>query len=368
MTANKPPYAAKSLLLACLKTPGEAASYNNQQWSLLIRTAKACKLSAHIGWLIEQQNIDTALPEKVQNHFAAAKKIAEFRQRQALWELNRLRRALADLPVTVIVLKGGAYLLAGLPFASARLLSDVDIMVEKPAIELIEQTLLSQNWQSMKIDDYDQQYYRQWMHEIPPLRHILRAIEVDIHHTIIPPTSRLKPDPALFFHDAVSIEGETFKVLSPCDMVLHSAVHLFFDSDLSNKLRDLVDLDQLLRHFYAQYPDFLAELLARAAVLGLQRPLYYTLRYSHQFLNTPLSNDQWQTLKAIAPPLIIRWLMDLLVPLALLPEHPDRPSKLVSLARWLLYVRSHWLKMPVYLMVPHLLRKAFRRVLGKEQH
>jgi len=38
------------------------------------------------------------------------------------------------------------------------------------------------------------------------------------------------------------------------------------------------------------------------------------------------------------------------------------------LARWLLFVRSHWLKMPVYLMVPHLLRKAFRRMLGKEQH
>jgi len=239
--------------------------------------------------------------------------------------------------------------------------------VEKPVIELIEQMLLNQNWQSMKVDDYDQQYYRQWMHEIPPLRHILRAIEVDIHHTIIPPISQLKPDPALLFHDAVGIKGENFKVLSPCDMVLHSAVHLFFDSDLSNKLRDLVDLDQLLRHFYAQYPDFLEDLLARAAVLGLQRPIYYTLRYSQHFLNTPLSNDQWQIVKAIAPPLIIRWLMDLLVPLALLPEHPDRPSKLVSLARWLLYVRSHWLKMPVYLLVTHLPRKAYRRVLGKER-
>jgi len=103
-------------------------------------------------------------------------------------------------------------------------------------------------------------------------------------------------------------------------------------------------------------------------VLGLQRPLYYTLRYSHQFLNTPLRIDQWQTLKGITPPLIIRWLMDLLVPLALLPEHPDRPSKLVSLARWLLYIRSHWLKMPVHLLVTHLSRKAYKRALGKEPH
>ena len=342
--------------------PSEAASYNSQQWSILIRTAKAGKLSAHVGWLIEQHNINYVLPEKAINHFTAAKKIAEFRQRQALWELNRLRRALADLPITVIVLKGGAYLLANQPFANARLLSDIDVMVEKPVIEIVEQTLLSQNWQSMKVDDYDQQYYRDWMHEIPPLRHILRAIEVDIHHTIIPLTSQLKPDPELLFNDAISIvQGDNFKVLSPCDMVLHSAVHLFFDSDLSNKIRDLVDLDQLLRNFSAEYPDFLIDLLKRAAVLGLQRPLYYTLRYCHQFLNTPISNDHWQALKPIAPPFVIRWLMDLLVPLALLPQHPDMPKKTVSLARWLLYLRSHFLRMPLKLLVPHLIRKGLLR-------
>jgi hypothetical protein len=32
-------------------------------------------------------------------------------------------------------------------------------------------------------------------------------------------------------------------------MVLHSATHLFYDGELNHGLRDLVDLDDLLRHF-----------------------------------------------------------------------------------------------------------------------
>jgi hypothetical protein len=51
-----------------------------------------------------------------------------------------------------------------------------------------------------------------------------------------------------------------------------------------------------------------------------------------------------------------------------MPDHESCNDRWTGLARWLLFVRSHWLKMPVHLMVPHLLRKAFRRVQGKEQH
>lgn len=367
MAVKKPEANTQALLLACLKTPRVAAQYDNQQWALLIRTAKSCKLSAHVAGLIGQQDFAQNIPEKAKTHFIAAQKIAESRQRLALWEINRLQRALKGLPINVLVLKGGAYLLARLDFSKARLLSDVDIMVEKHHIEEVEQSLAAQHWQSMKVDDYDQQYYRQWMHEIPPLRHLLRAIEVDIHHTIIPPTSRLKPDPALLFQDAISIENEVFKVLSPCDMVLHSAVHLFYDSDLSNKLRDLVDLDQLLRHFYSQDPEFLNHLLARAKVLGLERPLYYTLKYTHRFLDTPLTAEQQLSLKTIAPPFIICGLMDLLVPMALLPEHPDQHKKTVSFARWLLYVRSHYLRMPLRLLIPHLARKSLMRFKAEEE-
>lgn len=200
------------------------------------------------------------------------------------------------------------------------------------------------------------------MHEIPPLRHITRSIEVDLHHTIIPPTSRLKPDPALLFADAQTVRGnQRFLVLSPCDMLLHSAIHLFYDSDLSNKLRDLVDLDQLIRHFTTQQPDFVAELVKRAQQSGLERPLYYALRYCQLLLDTPVPKQYEMEIQAIAPSFMVRKIMDLLVPLAILPEHPEQHRKTVGFARWLLYVRSHYLRMPLRLLIPHLLKKSLRK-------
>jgi hypothetical protein len=323
--------------------------------------AKICKLTAHLGWLIDQHNLGHSVPEKVINHFQAARAIVAYRRRMAFWEMNRLQRALADCNADIVVLKGCAYLLADIPFANARLFADVDILVEKSTIDRIEQSLLAQNWQTLKLDDYDQSYYRVWMHEIPPLRHVSRTMEVDIHHTIIPPTSDLQPDPALLMRDAIGLDNTPFKVLSPCDMVLHSAVHLFFDSDLSNKLRDLVDLDQLLRHFGTENSQFFEALLLRAKVLGLQRPLYYTLRYTHQLLATPIPDAVLQRSQEFAPPAPIRLLMDSLMPMALLPEHPDESFQTVRFARWLLYIRSHYLRMPLKLLIPHLARKSLVR-------
>ncbi len=60
----------------------------------------------------------------------------------------------------------------------------------------------------------------------------------------------------------------------------------------------------------------------------------------------------------------VRWLMDWLVPLAMLPEHPDFPRRSAAVARWLLYARSHWLRMPPLLLVRHLGYKAWLRMRG----
>lgn len=367
LMSDKHSILGQSLLLDCLKNPENITTLTLQQWSLLLRMAKTCKLVAHIGWLIEQHNLNESVPNKVRHHFQAAQAIVAYRRRMAFWELNRLQRALVECKTDIVVLKGCAYLLADMPFSAARLFSDVDIMVDKAHIDTVEKILLEHNWQSSKLDDYDQSYYRQWMHEIPPLRHSARTMEVDIHHTIIPPTSDLQPNPALLMRDAIMLDNSRFKVLSPCDRVLHSAVHLFFDSDLSNKLRDLADLDQLLRLFSTIDSDFdfFNALLLRAEVLGLQRPLYYTLRYTHQLLATPIPAEILQLSQRIAPPLPIRILMDYLVPIALLPQHPDESSVEVTFARWLLFIRSHYLRMPLKLLIPHLMRKSLMRLTSQ---
>ena len=65
--------------------------------------------------------------------------------------------------------------------------------------------------------------------------------------------------------------------------------------------------------------------------------------------------------KKQGPPSAVVMLMDRLVPKVRLPAHPDSPPRLNWNATLLLYIRSHWLKMPPLLLTSHLIRKAFKQ-------
>ncbi len=359
---NSLPEQAKNLILSILCLPQTIETLSNSDWELLIRCARHCKLLAHLGHKLDCLGLLSTVPDPVLAHFVAAQHIADYRNRLALWELNRIRRALHGLNIQVIVLKGGAYQLLELPFAKGRLLVDIDILVKKTDLQAVEKCLQEQSWKTAPLDDYDQQYYRAWMHEIPPLRHQERLIEVDLHHTILPLTSRLRPSPELLMQDAVAIADSGYKVLSPIDMILHSSVHLFYDAELTGTdFRDLVDLCELITHFQSQHEFFFEQLLKRANQLTLQRPLYYTLYFSQRILKTPVPKNIIEE-NSGKPTWLTRKIMHYLVPLALLPEHPDLPRKKVALARWLLYVRSHFLRMPFHILIPHLLKKSRKRI------
>jgi hypothetical protein len=56
--------------------------------------------------------------------------------------------------------------------------------------------------------------------------------------------------------------------------------------------------------------------------------------------------------------------MDTLLDHVVLPD--EQPPRLgPSFARWLLYVRSHWLRMPPWLLAGHLLHKAHKRLQAR---
>jgi hypothetical protein len=141
---------------------------------------------------------------------------------------------------------------------------------------------------------------------------------------------------------------------------------LFFGGEFENGLRDLSDLDLLLRQFNKEKTNFFQSLTERSQELNLQLPLFYALRYTKKFLKTPVPNDielidgQWAKLKLP--------IMDVIFMRALMPDHPSCNDRWTGLARWLLYIRSHYLKMPLYLLIPHLLRKNLMRLTGKVHH
>ncbi len=348
----------RNWVLECLRQPQRAADFSDADWDLLIRQARHSNLLARLDWLF-QQHPAVQPPIWAERHLEAARRVSDRQQIAVRYEIGQIVRAMRPLQQPVILLKGAAYVATGLAPYHGRMFSDIDIMVPKPVLERAEQRMLLAGWMSAHHDAYDQKYYRTWMHELPPLRHRRRGTVVDMHHTILPETARLKPDAARLIAAAVPVEGlEQVFVLAPLDMILHSATHLFHDGELENGLRDLVDLDALLRHF-ATDDGFWPRLQARAEEMDLQRPLYYALRYCRELLQTPVPESALAATSPHQPRFAA--LMDMLFQRALRPDHVSCNDAFTGLARWLLYVRSHHLRMPLHLLLPHLVRKAIKR-------
>lgn len=348
------------LLVQALLAPASVEKLSPAGWDLLIRQARRANLIARLATELEPR-LDT-LPEAPAWHLRSALLIARRQRISTRWEAECLRAALAPLGVQAILLKGAAYLLADLPAARGRLFGDVDLLVPKAQIDVVEAGLIAAGW---AFDDdlsaYDQRYYREWMHEIPPLRHRQRDTALDLHHTILPPTARVKVNTAALFEDARELPGlPGLAVLTPVTMFLHSAAHLFHEGELDNGLRDLFDLDTLLRDF-GRDPGFWAALVPRARVLGLTRPLFHALRYTTRLLGTPVPSDVMnEAAAADAPP--ARGLLDACYERALMPVHSSCDDALTGTARLALYVRSHWLRMPPAMLARHLGRKAWLRL------
>jgi len=347
------------LLLDAARSVHSLIDLSNPEWDLLLRLAVRNRLLGRIAAQLDAERLLDRVPSKAAEILGSAQVLVNHRQRQIMWELDRVAWALADTGVHPIVLKGGAYLLADLPFARGRFFADVDFMVPRERLPESEAALLARGWQSQKQSSYDQRYYREWMHELPPLRHAEREIEVDLHHTILPLTSRLTPPADILFASAREATETGYRVLSPSHMVLHSATHLFHDGQIVGGLRDLVDINDLLIYF-GRESTFWSDLMSHSELLDLTRPLFFALRFSKALLKTPIPEDVIRESERFAPNPIARAFMDALVTRVLATHHAERPS--APIAAWLLYVRSHWLRMPPRLLFPHLARKAWARI------
>jgi len=300
----------------------------------------------------------------VRAHLDGAWSLAAYRRQMVRHEMHAITKALAPLDIPLILLKGAAYIAQGLACAEGRLPEDLDLMVPRDRLDEAERALVKAGWAFEKTDAYDQHYYRAWSHELPPMRFPEHALELDVHHTILPPTGRARPDARALVEAAVALPGSPFRALSPADQVLHACAHLFQDSDCSGRFRDLVDIDALVRE-HAISPGFWTTLLARARLHGLGRPLWYASRYATAWLDTPIPEEVAAEIARLGPGRISRLVMDRLVRRALFPDAPDEePAPRTRLARWLLFARSMWLRMPPWLLAYHTLAKAVRNLRG----
>ena len=346
----------RALLLRALRAPASMGGLAPVEWDVLLRQGLHMGALGRLCALATAAGVLPAVPSRVRVRLEAALEDVEQQHRLIRWEVIRLRRALVGTGVPLVLLKGAAYLHAGLPASRGRQFSDVDILVPRARLHEVEATLLREGWKMEAISAYDERYYREWSHELPPMAHPKRRVMLDVHHNILPPTGRLRPDPRRLLEATIPVGADGLRVLGPADMVLHSACHLLQSGEHDKSLRDLGDLDALIRQFAAA-PRFGDELAARAAALDLERPLYYALRFAAQLIGTPIPEASARAVRHAAPPAPVRSAMDRLFAATVQPAPPLDPPGRVRLARAVLTVRYHWLRMPPSLLVRHLAHK-----------
>jgi hypothetical protein len=326
---------AALLLAGALRDPSSVRSLDSAGWTALLAAARAEQM---IGTLAHRLH-GLAMPEAAARILADARASAEQGRVAALWEAEMARRALAPLGVPAVLLKGTAYLAAGLKPGVGRSVGDLDILVPRERLDEVEAALIAAGWEWVKPDPYDDSYYRRWMHELPPLIHRDRDRMIDVHHTILPLTAAIRPDAAALLADAVPLARSGLAILSPPDMICHAAVHLFADGDLAGGLRNLWDIHCLLDAFGT------AGLEARARHHGLLAPVQRAARQAHHLYGTdiPAGWRVWDRLD----PLYRRRL--------LARDGWGRPVRRVT--RFAFYVRSHAIRMPPTMLARHLWRK-----------
>lgn len=345
-----------SPLILALRDPRRMAGFNGSDWDLLLRQASGAGLLGRLRALAVAHGIEPRLPVPVRRHMTAIETAVEMQRIAVHWEIRHIARALAPTGAPVVLLKGAAYAAAQSPAALGRTFSDVDILVPKAAIAAVEHALTVGGWISANLDAYDQRYYRRWMHELPPMVHIRRRSPLDVHHDILPETARIRTHPERIIASATPLAGYQ-RILIPdrVDQVLHSATHLFHEGEWEHGLRDLSDLDLLLRA-YGEAADFWPRLSARAVEMNLRQPFSYALRYARRVLLTPVPAAVLREFAQTPTPA-----MDFLFMNGLAAAHHSMRTRWTTTAQRLLYVRSHWLRMPLHLLAPHLLYKALPR-------
>jgi hypothetical protein len=343
--------------LAGLLDPAAASAWTLQEWEFAIRQARRLRLLARLGHAITSSPTGADCPPQATRHLRAELQLSQWRCTSVRWALERVALALDGADYPRVLLKGAAYMAQNLAIGHGRLPSDADILVPKAHIAQAQASLVEAGWAEKPMDQHDRQYYHEWSHEVPPMQHPLHGVELDLHHNILPPVGRTRVDADLLLARLQPCAWPGWQVLHPVDQVLHSASHLFHDSELRDRLRDLVDLDGLLRQFGLE-PGFWDELPQRARELGLGESLALALHFCCTWLGTPVPEAARRRSAALGPGAARRmWLYPLFASV-LTPRDPDLALPWTqSLAAQALLARHHLGRMPLRLLVPHLWHK-----------
>lgn len=327
-----------ALLLRILHDPVQLAELSANAWGELMPLAKFTGLWPQIACRVDRLGLADIIPPPVRPHVQSAVFSAAAHETTMRWEIERLQAALIEVPCPIILLKGAAYLLSGFEFAPGRFFQDVDILVPQRWLAPVETALRLHGWEFSEERPLHELYFRTWLQELAPMWHHERQVQLDIHHTIIPPKDRIPLDPQLLYSEALPLGTGPLRVLAPADMFLHAATNLFRTGEFTYLLRDLWDMHGMLERF-ARQPGFWEAVLERAEKLHLTRPCFYALRYLREVFETPVPASIVAATGRWRPNSMVMAIVDALVRRTLFPRSLDRVDRMRD---WALTLREYW--------------------------
>lgn len=344
---------SKSLLIRFFQNPTSFIEHASPwQWSTLVHNAR---LQGLLGQCYElAKPWQTEIPPAVFRHFESGARFALKQHQSLVQELFALETVFKELDVQVVLLKGAAYRLLGLSMARGRLFSDIDLLVTHSNLAAVVAQLQQAGFLERPLSDYDRHYYLAWSHQHPPLRHFIRATELDVHHSVFFAKGRYRYPTEQLMAQASRIDNSVFAV--PCldDLFFHACLHLFGQEELHRIDKDLIELwllwkelpkpQELLEHAgFRTYPQLLA-----LALLSMTRLFQQAL---------PIPLQQWLTEHTSFNTKFV---------FACLTQ-VEQPTLLGKLARFCWLVRGYRIKMPVPILLYHLITKPWHQFQAKRR-
>jgi len=350
-----------ALMRSVYASPQTIEYLDIQQWNQLIKEAYSTGMLARLFYIFNKKQLSHFIPEQALWHFSSAFTFAQAHRQDILIEIQHVKRAFKLSGQEPIFLKGTAYILANDEASEGRIFSDIDVFTPIKALPKIEQLLQWQGWSFGEIDAYDDAYYRKWMHEIPALTHKTRGSTLDVHHNLLPRTSRIT-----FESHYIESKIDTMRgILAEEDRLIHSIVHLFLESEFDKGLRDMTDIDLLFNQYQKQDQNFANRVLSRSFELGVDVLVFYAFRNLKKYLGTKIPDDFTNKISKNAPTGLKLKLMDKLFSRVLFSPQSIDKSAFNKLAHLVMYLRGHYMRMPLHLLIPHLLHKAIVSPINK---
>jgi hypothetical protein len=327
-----------------------------KHWENIIHVLREVNLLAACFYRLEKEDKLTLLPPFAFKHMKAAAIYSSRQSEQVMFESKLLQNILDAESIPAVFLKGASYTLRKSKNSEGRVYSDIDLLVTKNDISNAEKALAKHAWRTKKLSEYDNNYFREWSHEIPPMFNIHRGTVLDLHHNILLPISGREVNVELLTENCQKIEGG-YTVLGYAATILHSIVHLIINEDVSNGYRDVLDITTLIKD--NDSPEFWQEITSLSSKLGFNNELYLALSLSTKYASLTIPNDVWEALNKQRNNSKLNFLLNHVYYFALQPHSPKVQTLKHKVSISIVYILGHLQKMPLKILVPHLLTKSF---------